>query len=76
MSYNQKIYIYIFILQHLNASFKKVFYYWLNREEINQDYQKLRTSFLGYFFRVYFCGLIFNITHNHISIHMFFLRTG
>ena len=62
------------------ASFKKVFYYWLNREEITfpffKDYEKLRSSFLGYFFRVFCSDFISSSTHNHICIHMFFLRTG
>ena len=33
MSYNQKIYI----LQLETVSFKKVFYYWLNHQEIIKD---------------------------------------
>ena len=64
MSYNQKN---VFILI---TSFKKLFHYWLNREEITfpffKDYEKLRSSFLGSFFRVFCSGFISSSTHNHI----------
>ena len=75
MSYNQKN---VFILQPKVTSFRKVFHYWLNHEEITfpflKDYEKLRSSFLGYFFRVFCSDFISSSTHSHMYSHVFHLH--
>ena len=47
-------------------------YYWLNmKKSLFKDYQKSRSSFLGYFFRVFSSGFISSSIHNNIRIHVF-----
>ena len=77
MSYNQKKCIYFISLSYLfeKGIPLKRYYYWLNHEEITfpffKDYEKLRSSFLGYFLRVFCSDFVSSVTHNHMYPHVF-----